>query len=72
MKKTYVKINSRINNGLFVSLDVYFIPKETINCFVPYVAGQKDHTWVTCRKGCIPKTKDQWEQKLGMSLMEYT
>jgi len=72
MSKTFsfTEYNTFKSNGIINSM-VLFIPAITINCNPAYVKGLKDSCWIKYRAGQKPKTKQELEIKLGMSILAW-
>lgn len=59
--------NEFTHNGL-VHVQVYFIPDQDVKCDPPYIKGKKDCCWVSFFPGNRPKTKKQWEKRIGIKI----
>lgn len=70
MKFTFTEYNSYESGGLIHSL-VCFVPNVTIECHPPYVKGKKDSCCISYRKGHAPKSKEELEERLGMSIQSW-
>ena len=83
--KQYLKIYHIINDEDWKSVQVIFIPDETIYCDPPYIKGKKDSAWIKLPliRGDFNTTikqdynlyldttnKRQCEKLLGMKLQE--
>ena len=59
----------KIIRDTYVSELVHFVPAVTIDCNPPYIKGQQDSTWVNYPRCNRPKTQEDWETTVGMSLI---
>lgn len=48
---------------------VLFIPAITIDCYPPYIAGEKDRKWIKYRGKLDVYDKELCEKLIGMSLL---
>jgi len=56
------------NDFYIIRESVSFVPDITIDCNPPYTKGKRDSCWVKYRDGNRPKTKEDWQFIVGMSL----
>lgn len=69
-KFSFTKYNSSESDGLIHCM-VTFVPAITIECKPPYIKGKKDSIWIKYPKGKEPKSKEELESCLGMSIQSW-
>ena len=71
MKKfKFTPYNEHESNGLIHCM-VTFVPNVTIECKPPYIKGKRNSTWIKYRKGHKPKSKEELESCLGMTIQSW-
>lgn len=66
----FTRYNEFESNGL-INCMVVFVPAKTIKCNPPYLKGKKDSCWIKFKPGKAPKTKQELETCLGMSILSW-
>ena len=63
----FTSYNEFDHNGL-VNCTVLFSPAITINCKPPIIKGKETSCWIKYRPEARPKSKEELESALGMSI----
>ncbi len=58
-------------DGKLVRCQVWFVPNVTINCSPAFVRGKKDSRWIKYREKNKPKSKEELENCIGMSIQSW-
>lgn len=69
-KFKFTPYNEYESNELIHCL-VCFVPAVTIECAPAYNKGKSDSCWISYRKGHEPKSKEELERHLGMSIQSW-
>lgn len=66
-KFKFTRLNEFEHNGL-INCQVIFVPAKTIDCNPPYIKGERNSCWIKFRPEDPPKSKEELERCLGMSI----
>lgn len=69
-KFKFTRYNEFTSDGI-IHCSVSFIPAITLNCEPPFIKGKRDSCWIKFRPREAPKSKEELEDSLGMSIMEW-
>ncbi len=69
-KFTFTEYNDFESKG-FIHCMVSFVPAITIECNPPFIKGKADSRWIKYRAKNKPKSKEELEGKLGMSIKSW-
>lgn len=69
-KFNFTRYSEFENNGL-INCMVSFVPAITIDCNPPFTKGIKTSTWIKFKPDNEPKSKEELETCLGISILSW-
>ena len=67
---TFTEFNS-FESGELIHCELVFVPANTIECQPPYTEGKIDSCWIKYQPENKPKSKEDLERCLGMSILRW-